>query len=737
MGLAATSGRGRLELTLFGDFRASLASGEALAFPRRKSVALLACLAQSPGKVHTRSRLVGLLWGDSSEDQARASLRQTLTGLRKVLQSVAPPPLMSSGDKLWLDPDAVAVDVARFEVLARAETTAELERAVALYRGPFLDGYALRNADGDQWLSAERDRLRCLLMTVLDRLLERRMLAQDWHRSTQIAEMLLSHDPLREDAHRNLMRIYAQRGRRNLALRQYQLCREALAHELGVPPEPATEQLFQEIQSQEAPAIPAPVELSGEPSAPGGIEADESVPSVAEAAPKERLVIAVLPFANIGNDPEQEYFADGLTEDIITDLSQISALCVVARHAVFAFKDSPGQVQRAARGLNANYVLKGSVRKAADRVRITAQLVDGATGSLVWGRRYDHRLDDIFSLQDEISKSIVDILCVKLLPAELETIEHRPTTSADAYQFYLLGRSFYLRGIDKRSLTIARDMFAKAAQIDPGYARAYAGIAICEFYVAMSDPTASFESTVANADRALALEPSLAEAHAARGLANYGTGQYHEAVAHFERALELDTHSFEAYFFKGRCCRIRGDREQAATLFTQAAELRPTDFRSVGLLAEEWRALGRIEAFGAAARRSLERAANEVKAHPDNADAWAFGSAILASLREPQRAADWATRASIIGSDDYLVQYNLARTYALLGEFDKAVDWLARALDAPAHFRRRMIAWMALDQDIGLMHGHARFEPLMLRLSSIPRSGTSPNESKRAVGAGS
>jgi TolB-like protein/DNA-binding SARP family transcriptional activator/Flp pilus assembly protein TadD len=735
---------GRLELTLFGDFRASLASGESLVFPRRKSVALLACLAQRPGKVHTRSRLVGLLWGDSSEEQARASLRQTLTGLRKVLQSVAPPPLMSSGDKLWLDPEAITVDVARFEALAQSETTADLERAAALYRGPFLDGYALRNADGDQWLSLERDRLRRLLMTVLDRLLERRMLAQDWQRSTQIAEMLLSHDLLREDAHRNLMRIYAQRGRRNLALRQYQLCREALARELGVPPEPATEQLFQEIQSQEAPSpesprdetIPPSAELSGEPPAPGGIDADKPAPSIGKAAPKERLVIAVLPFANIGNDPEQEYFADGLTEDIITDLSQISALCVVARHAVFAFKDSPGQVQRAARGLNANYVLKGSIRKAADRVRITAQLVDGSTGSLVWGHRYDHRLDDIFSLQDEISKSIVDILCVKLLPAELETIAYRPTTSAEAYQFYLLGRSFYLRGIDKRSLTIARDMFANAVHIDPGYARAYAGIAICEFYVAMSDPAASFESTVANADRALALEPGSAEARAARGLASYGTGHYQEAAAHFERALELDTHSFEAYFFKGRCCRIQGDREQAATLFAQAAELRPTDFRSVGLLAEEWRALGRMDAFGAAARRSLERATNEVKAHPDNADAWAFGSAVLASLKESQRAADWATRASIIGPDDYLVQYNLARTYALLGEFDKAVDWLARALEAPAHFRRRMIAWMALDQDIGLMHGHARFKPLMLRLSSISRSGTSPNESKRAVGAG-
>ena len=181
----------------------------------------------------------------------------------------------------------------------------------------------------------------------------------------------------------------------------------------------------------------------------------------AEAAsegPSDRS-IAVLPFTNIGNDPEQDYFADGLTEDIITDLSQVSALFVTARHTVMAYKGSNLAAEDAARRLNVRYLLEGSVRKAEGRIRVTAQLIDGTTGGHIWANRYDRALDDVFAVQDEIAESIVDVLKVKLLPEELESITSHSTDNVDAYQYYLMGRSFYLRGIDQHTMGIARKMF--------------------------------------------------------------------------------------------------------------------------------------------------------------------------------------------------------------------------------------------------------------------------------------
>ena len=235
---------------------------------------------------------------------------------------------------------------------------------------------------------------------------------------------------------------------------------------------------------------------------------------------------------------------------------------------------------------------------------------------------------------------------------------------------------------DSRSLRIARDLYAKACEIDPGYARARAGMAICESHLSMRDPGAT-EAPLRNSDLALELAPNSAEAHAARGLALYVTGYFAEAAALFDRAMTLDANLFEAYFFDGRCRRMRGQRELAAARFARAAELRPNDFRSVGMLAEEYRALGRLEEARAAERRCLERLAAEVKAHPENADAWAFGSAILAHLDEPERATVWASRAMIMMPGDYLVLYNIARTYALLGDAATALDRLELCLRFP------------------------------------------------------
>ena len=432
--------------------------------------------------------------------------------------------------------------------------------------------------------------------------------------------------------------------------------------------------------------------------------------SEGDAAPSShRPAIAVLPFVNMADDPEQDYFADGLTEDIITDLSQVSSLFVVARHTVYAYKGQDISVERAAREMKVRYVLEGSVRREDRRMRVAVRLVDAGTGDHLWANRYERGIDDVFALQDEISKSIVDTLRVTLLPGEIEGFANHGTQSREAYEYYLLGRSFYLRGMDTRSLKTARDLYAKACEIDPRYARALAGRAICSSHLSTRDPDGAVEKSLNRSLRALALAPNSAEARAAKGLALYVTGRFADAVQELERAMILDSNLFEAYFFAGRCRRIQGRREQAAALFARAADLRPNDYRCLGLLADEYRSLGRIEDAKSAERRCLERLAAEVKAHPENTDAWAFGSAILARLEEPARAAVWAQRALIMTPDDYLVLYNVARAEALMGNTARALDRLEQAFAARPAFRQRLAAWLPLDADFESLRQEPRF----------------------------
>jgi len=734
-----------LEISLFGGFCVRCGTDQSIELSGRKDCALLGYLAVSPGVPFSREKLATLLWGDSGDRQARDSLKQALLRLRRSFGPVSSTPLVTNRQSVTLDRDSVTVDVGLFEQLLSEATVEAMERAIALYRGDLLDGIQIRDPAFEDWLLVERQRLRGLAVEAATELMMQSLRAGRRDRATAAARRLLSLEPLHEAACRTLMQVHADRGERAQALKLFESLTDRLQQELGVAPEPETIRLCRSIRGRresEASAVAwyADGRRNGgqQPCAIEGTQEDapqdEALPREARSKPS----IAVLPFANIGGDPEQEYFADGLTEDIITDLSRVSALFVAARHTVFTFKGRAVQVQEAARELNVSHVLEGSVRKAAGRVRITAQLIDAATGGHLWADRYDRSLDDIFALQDEITESIVDILKVKLLPEELEGITSHSTSSVDAYQYYLMGRSFYLRGIDKHGLRIAREMFAKAVEIDPCYARAYAAIAICESYLAVGDPNATYESFLANSRRVLELDPHLAEAHALKGLALYAEGLYAEAAPEFEQALRLAPDLYETHFFYARNCRLQGHHEQAAALFKRAAALRPNEYRSLGLLAKSYKTLGLQQEFALAARQCLERVEAEIEAHPDNAGALAFGSTLLAETGQRARAEDWAALATIIGPDDYVVRYNAARTYALLGEPEAALDWLERAFDSSAVWRRRLALWMKGDEDIDPLRGHPRFRALLRRLEAVldpGMSGAVPG-SRRATRSG-
>jgi adenylate cyclase len=427
--------------------------------------------------------------------------------------------------------------------------------------------------------------------------------------------------------------------------------------------------------------------------------------------PGQKRSIVVLPFINMSGDPEQEYFSDGISEDIITDLSKVSALFVIARNTAFTYKGRSVKAQEVAKELEVDFVLEGSVRKAGSRVRVTGQLIDGKTGGHMWADRYDRDLTDIFAIQDEITHSIVEQLKVKLLPQEKKNIAQTPTDNVEAYTYYLRGRQFMQRH-SKSNYQLARRMFAKAVELDPLYARAYAGIADCDSFLFLHyHLEASIDSILATSAKALDLDDKVAEAHASRGLALSLGQRYDEATEEFEKAIGLDPNSFEAHYFYGRACVMQGKFERAANLFERAAENKPDDFQSVCLLIPTYRSLGRQRDSERAARQGVQRAERDLTIHPENARAAYLGANALVVLGEADRAREWASRALAIDPDDVLTQYNVACVYSLLGDAEQAFDLLERLLPNAGHELRR--GWIKHDSDLDPLRSHPRYQKIL------------------------
>jgi adenylate cyclase len=425
---------------------------------------------------------------------------------------------------------------------------------------------------------------------------------------------------------------------------------------------------------------------------------------------QDRPSIAVLPFNNMSGDPEQEYFSDGITEDIITDLSKVSGLSVIARHSSFSYKGKPLKVQQIGRELGVDFMLEGSVRKAGARVRVTGQLVNCKKGSHVWAERFDRDLTDIFAIQDEITHAIVEQLKVRLLPQEREAVEQIPTENIEAYTYCLRGRDFYRRYI-KHYLQLGRRMFAKAVELDPLYARAYAGMADCDsflrYYYRFDIST---DSILALADKALSLDEALPEAHASRGFALLLAHRPDEAVAEFERAIALDPSSFEAHYLYGRLCHGQGKMEKTAALFERAAEINPDDLNVPTFLTHVYRSLGRDEARQRWARRTVEIAERQLALYPDDARPPCMGIEGLIELGETNRAKEWISRALALEPDDPTVQYNVACGLTKLGELEWALDLLEHSLrNAPPE----MISWVKHDADLDGLRNHPRYSKIL------------------------
>ena len=425
------------------------------------------------------------------------------------------------------------------------------------------------------------------------------------------------------------------------------------------------------------------------------------------AAPKS---IAVLPFADMSAERENGYFTDGMAEEIINALTTIQALRVASRTSSFAFKGTTEDIRQVGKKLDVATVLEGSVRKAGNKLRITAQLVSVADGYQLWSQRYDRDLEDVFAIQDEIAQNIVKALRVILSEDEKRAIERVPTANVEAYDCYLRGRQFFHQ-FQKQSLEFARQMFARAIEIDPTYALAYAGVAdSCSVLYTNFDAT---EANLANADtasrRALELDPGLAEAHVARGLAVSLHGNHVDAEGEFQTAMRLNPQLFDAAYMYARALVAQGKHEKAAKMFERAAELRPEDYVVPGLLGAAYTALGRAADAQASFRRQLAAASKRLELNPDDPRALYLGGIALSHLGDSVKAKDWARQALAINSGDATVLYNIACLYATSGDTDEAITLLERSIAAGfGHWN-----WIENDSDLASLKGHPRFQALL------------------------
>ena len=455
----------------------------------------------------------------------------------------------------------------------------------------------------------------------------------------------------------------------------------------------------------------------------------------ATAAPAKDVrsyTICVLPFVNMSGDPEQEYFSDGITEDIITDLSKVSALGVIARNSAFMYKGKQLDILKVARELKVSHVLEGSVRKAGGRIRINAQLVDGETNSHVWAERYDRDSSDIFALQDEISEAIVKALKLRLLPEEKKAIERRGTSNAEAHNLYLMARQTYITSqeYDPRSAEAIVRLCARATEIDPNYAQAWALMAIGHDKLRQARGTAAGDSNgMAAAERALAIDPRSAEAHAIKAQILMSGGDPVAAAAAVATALELDPESYEVNRSAGRLNYQLHRHAEAIRYYEKASSLVEADINSASMLMSSYMALGDVEGMHRSAKRVLQRAEAILVHDQNNSMVAGYSAYALAALGEAERAKARMERALLIDPSNFNMRYNFACAIGVyLKDKEAALDMLGPVFETISD---TFLPYAKVDPDLEMLREHPRY----LAMLAKAEARLAANARQQSIGA--
>lgn len=419
--------------------------------------------------------------------------------------------------------------------------------------------------------------------------------------------------------------------------------------------------------------------------------------------------VAVLPFVNLSTDPDNEYFSDGISEELLNLLCKLPQLTVASRTSSFSFKGKDVDMGTVASRLGVDVVLEGSVRRSGERVRITAQLIDGRSDRHLWSENYDRELTDVFAVQDEIARNIVNALKLSLTPAQQQLIRKQATTeNIDAYDYYLKGRYF----VDRGDVDSGQKMFENAIALDEGYALAWAGAADCHSWRCMwyERSPHGLEKADEYSLRALQLAPNLAEAHASRSYALMANGKYDEAEAAFKAASELDPQLYEAYYYAGRAYFAQGKFRQAADAFSQAGVIRPDDPTPFALRSTALNCLGSEDELVEARQRAIEVADRHLSLNPDDALALSRAANDLILSGQVDKGLQYANRAYALQPS--FCRYNVACAHMLAGKTDRALD----LLEEHARSGSVQIDWLLQDGDWKSVHDHPRFKAIVAML---------------------
>ena len=552
----------KLQLILLGRFECLLSSGTRISLPMRKAEVLLAYLALTPGLRHPRERLINLLWSDRGEEQARNSLRQCLSAIRKSLGDAAELALLVDRSTVSLQPGLIEVDVLEFERLADIGDYESLATAADLYQGEFLEGIAIRDAACQEWLDSERSRFKRQFIEILLNLAETQLVSHDFGHAIKSAERLVKQDPLGESGWRLLMRSYFENGDRAHALQAFKRCQQAMRDELEVEPETATIELRDQIAGGET--KPTSTATTVESTITPSSRSDHS--------------IAVLPFDNLSGDPEQEYFSDGITDSIILNLSLFPGLNVKSRNSSFAFKQQIKSLGEISKELGVDYIVEGNIRRSEQHVRITVQLIEANGGNQIWGKRYDAGLTDLFELEEELSRAIAATVTGQI-ESELQRVAIAKGAAGQESYDLLLSGIYHNYRFNRQDTMIAIEKLNQCLALDPDNVRAHKQLYTCHLMNYLErwtdDYQASFELAAEHIKKAMALAPESPMVLVFYAQYLVFRGEFDQAAPYLDKALAINPNDPHLLATQALSLEIQGEAETALLAAERACQLDP------------------------------------------------------------------------------------------------------------------------------------------------------------------
>ena len=710
---------------------------------QRKGLALLAMIAASGSPGISRETVLAALWPESDEERARTSLKQLVHSLRR---QTAERELLLPTATLQLNPAVITSDVVEFRDAVRR---GDHDLAVSLYTGPFLDGFYLRGSGGlEQWAATERGPLALDFLRSLGTLAERATARGDVRLAVELWRRVAHEEPLSARSAVALMQALDAAGERAAALQHARVYQRLVQEEVGGAPEPSVSALVARLQRGESVSTPRVTSDSkGEsiattqPTIRAG-----GAPALASAA---RPSVAVLPFANTSGDPADEPFSDGLTDELIGTLGKLTGLKVAGRTSTFALRGRAMGARAIADALGVTTVLEGSVRRAGNRLKVSAQLVSAADDAVLWAETYARELADVFAVQEEITSAIVAALRVELVGANALggrlRLVGRPPASLEAYELYLKGRHLWNTRLSGEGLRTALSYFEQAAAHDPTYARAYAGISDAHTLLAIIGHGRAhdeFGAAKTAAHKALALDDTLAEAHVSLGHVLFVYDFAWEAAERtFRRAIALDSANPAAHFIFAVCLQDQRRFDEAIAELQAARALDPLSSQVGNLLGRVYVNARRPDDAIRSLRETLELNPHSDLAYQQLGHAYLQKglhreaiaalrqAAALSGLRDTAHLAyayavtgDHAQARRIVGemtdeaSRPEPHAFHIAMAYAGLGDIDHAFQWLERGYANRVAFMDGIGITPAFDP----LHADPRWAGLLRRMGLEP-----------------